>query len=67
MTCVLIWIGSEVREPPNFYGMDDLEEFLMKFELELVESQRLPVLDITLKSTPTIWWGTHKEKVNNWF
>jgi hypothetical protein len=32
-----------------------------------VENQRLPALDISLKSTPAIWWGTHKEKNNNWF
>jgi hypothetical protein len=24
MTCVLIWIGLEVREPPTFYGLNDL-------------------------------------------
>jgi hypothetical protein len=39
----------------------------MKFELEVVESKRLPVLYIALKYTPTHWWGTHKEKINNWF
>jgi hypothetical protein len=67
MTHALRWIGSEVREPPTFYGMNDLEEFFMKFELEVVEIQRLPVLDISLKATPSHWWGTHKEKINNWF
>jgi hypothetical protein len=65
MTPALRWIGSEVREPPNFYGLDDLEEFLIKFELEVVESQRLPVLYIALKGTLSCWWGTHKEKINN--
>jgi hypothetical protein len=51
----LRWIGSEVREPPTFYGMDDLEDILMKFELEEVEIQILPVLYIVLKDTPTRW------------
>jgi hypothetical protein len=46
MMHVLRWIGTEVREPPTFYGQNDLEEFLMKFELEVVENQILPVLDI---------------------
>jgi hypothetical protein len=37
----------------------------MKFELEVVENQRLLVLDIALKATSSRWWGTHKEKINN--
>jgi hypothetical protein len=65
MTCTLKWIGSEVREPLTFYGLNDLEEFLMNFELEVMENRRLPTLDIALKATPTCWWGTHKEKINN--
>jgi hypothetical protein len=67
MRCMLRWIGSKVREPPTFYGLNELEEFLMEFELELVESHRLPVLDISSKVTPAHWWGTHKEKIKNWF
>jgi hypothetical protein len=43
MMRALRWIGSEVREPPKFYGMNELEEFLMKFKLELIEIYRLPV------------------------
>jgi hypothetical protein len=60
MTWALIWVGIEVREPPNFYGLNELEEFLMKFELEVVENQRLSVLYISLKATPSFLWGTHK-------
>jgi hypothetical protein len=67
MTCVLRWIGSEVRETPTFYGLNDLKECFVKFELEVVQSQRLPVLDYALKYTPAHWWGTHKENINNWF
>jgi hypothetical protein len=58
MTCVLGWFGIEVREPPTFYGFNDLEEFLMKFEVEVMENQILPTLYISLKDTPTRWWGT---------
>jgi hypothetical protein len=39
----------------------------MKFSLELVKNQRLPVFYISLKATPSHWWGTHKENINNWF
>ena len=24
-------------------------------------------MDISLKSTPARWWGTHKEKIQNWY
>ena len=61
------WIGSEVREPPTFYGLNDLEEFLMKFELEVVESLILPILYIEMKATPSCWWGAQKENINNSF
>jgi hypothetical protein len=32
-----------------------------------MKNQRLSALEIALKTTPTRWWGTHKEKINNWF
>lgn len=32
-----------------------------------MENKRLPTLDISLKATPARSWGTHKEKINNWF
>jgi len=49
MTHALRWIGSEVREPPTFYGQNDLEKNLRNFELDVLENQRLLVLDIALK------------------
>jgi hypothetical protein len=55
MTCALRWIGSEVTKPPTFYGLNNLEEFLMKFELEVLENKILPVLDISLKDAPAHW------------
>jgi hypothetical protein len=65
MRCTLRWIGSEVREPPSFYGQNDLEEFLTKFELEVLECQMLLVLDISSKTTRVCWWGTHKENIHD--
>ena len=67
MTHALRWVGTEVREPPIFYGQNDLEEFFKKFGLEVLESQMLLVLYIFLKETPTRWWGTYKEKNHDWF
>ena len=54
------------KKASSFYGLNDLEFFFMEFE-SVVENQILPVLDIALKATPSHWWGTHKEKINNWF
>jgi hypothetical protein len=67
MTCAQIWTGSKVREPPIFYVQNDLEEFLTKFELEIIEIQRLLVLYISLKATPAHWCGIHKEKIHDWY
>jgi hypothetical protein len=67
MKHALRWVGTKVREPPIFYGLNDLEEFLMKYEVQVMDNQRLPELDIALKATPARWWVTHKEEINNWF
>jgi hypothetical protein len=32
-----------------------------------LETQRLLVLDISLKETPKRWWGTHKDKIHDWY
>jgi hypothetical protein len=59
------WVGTEIREPPSFHGVNDLEEFLTRYENEVLENQRLLALDIALKATPARWWGAHKETVKD--
>ena len=54
------WVGTEIRKPPSFHGLNDLEEFLTKYEDGVLENHRLLALDISLKETPTIWWCAHK-------
>jgi hypothetical protein len=61
------WIGIEIKEPPSFHGLNDLETFLTQYEDEVLESQRLLALDLALKATPTRWWGAHKETITNWY
>jgi hypothetical protein len=61
------WVGTEIREPPSFHGLNDLEEFLTKYEEEVLENQRLLALDIALKETPARWWGAHKETIQDWY
>jgi hypothetical protein len=57
----------EIREPPSFHRVNDLEAFLGKYEDEVLEHQRLLALHIELKATPTRWWGTHKETITDWY
>jgi hypothetical protein len=35
--CTVRWVGTEIREPPNFHGLNDLEELLKKYEDEVLE------------------------------
>jgi hypothetical protein len=57
----------EIREPPNFHGVNDIESLLAQYEDEVIENQRLLALNIALKATPARWWGTHKETIKDWY
>jgi hypothetical protein len=57
---IVRWVGMEIREPPSFHGINDLEVFLEQYEDEVLENQILFALDIALKATPARWWGAHK-------
>jgi len=48
------WVGTYIREPPSFHGVNDLEEFLTQYKDEVLENQRLLALDIAFKATPAI-------------
>jgi hypothetical protein len=64
---VVRWVGTEIREPPSFHGVNDLEAFLTRYEYEVLENHRLLAMDISLKETHAIWWGAHKETVKDWY
>jgi hypothetical protein len=61
------WVGTEIREPSSFHGVNDLEAFLIQYEDEVLENQRLLALDIALKATLARWWGAHKETIKDWY
>jgi hypothetical protein len=66
--CKLSKMGRyKIREPPSFHGVNDLEEFLTRYEYEVLPNQRLLALDIALKETPARWWGVHKETIRDWY
>jgi hypothetical protein len=64
---VVRWVGIEIREPPSFHGLNDLETFLTQYEDKVLENQRLLALDLALKDTHTRWWGAHKETITDWY
>ena len=36
--CTVIWVGMEIREPPNFHGVNELETFLTWYKDEVLEN-----------------------------
>jgi hypothetical protein len=40
---------------------------LTQYEDKVLENQRLLALDLALKTTPTRWWGQHKDTITNWY
>jgi hypothetical protein len=60
-------VGTKIKEPPTFHGLNDLEELLKNYEEEVLENHRFLSLDITIKETPTRWWGAHKETIQDWY
>jgi hypothetical protein len=65
--CVVWWISIEFKGPPSFHRLNDLETFVAQYEDEALENQRLLALDLELKATPAIWWGTHKDIITKWY
>jgi hypothetical protein len=60
------WVGTEVIEHPIYYGTSGLESFMVNMEENIVEDQRISMLDLSLQDTPTKWWANHKALVINW-
>jgi hypothetical protein len=38
---IIRWVGTEIKEPPSFYRINDLETFLTQYEDEVLENQIL--------------------------
>jgi hypothetical protein len=35
---VVRWVGAEIREPPSFHGINNLEAFLAQYEDDFLEN-----------------------------
>jgi len=51
---------------PYYDGLDDVSMFLDHFERDVPKEHWLQALDLTLRDTPTRWWGTHKDNFVDW-
>jgi hypothetical protein len=67
VTCGVRCSGTEVIQFSKFTEEDNLENFLIEFESEVLDSQILLVLDIALRVTPTQWWGAHNKEFQDWY
>lgn len=66
ITKSLHWIGTKICELPHFDGLTNVTTFFMEFETVIVEQHRLLALDVALKATPTRWWVTHNQHIQDW-
>jgi hypothetical protein len=57
------WIGITISNFPTFDGLNHIEELLSDFEEIVPIPKILLAMDEALKSTPTRWWGTHKNNI----
>jgi hypothetical protein len=62
----IIWIGTEVREPPTYGGTSEVHNFLASMEENITTEQRIFFLDLTLQDTAARWWATHKSLIMEW-
>ena len=47
-------------------GLIEVDDFLNKFEREVLEQQRFDALKWVLCVTPPRWWGTHQQNFEDW-
>jgi hypothetical protein len=62
----IIWIATEVREPPTYNATLEVHNFLTGMEEKITEEQRIFFLDLALQDTPARWWTTHKASIIEW-
>jgi hypothetical protein len=59
------WVGTDIREHQIYYGNSELDNLLFGMEENIVEDQRISVLDLSLQDTPAKWWTNHKTPIGN--
>jgi len=54
-------ISMEVRDFPTYDGLSEVDDFLNKFERELLKQQCFEALKWVLHAMPVRWWGACQE------
>ena len=49
-----------------FDGLSHIGNFLQEYEAKVPCAQRLSMLDMALRATPTRWWAMHKKNITTW-
>jgi len=59
MMRLLCCVSTKVRNLPMYDGLSEVDDFLNRFEREVLEQQRVEALKWILCATPARWWGAH--------
>jgi len=51
----------EIRDLPIYDGLSEVDDFLRRFEREVLEQHHLEVLKWVLHAMLARWWGTHQK------
>jgi len=64
--CRVNWGGIGKGDNPKYYGLELIDQFLDRLDQDVLEDQRIPLLDIMLMATPARWWKAHYQVLKDW-
>ena len=59
-------ISTKVRDLPTYDGLSEVDSFMNRFEIEVLEQQRFNSLKWVICVMPNRWWGTHQGSFEDW-
>jgi hypothetical protein len=63
---IVRWIGDEIGDCPTYDGTSYLHNFLIDMEDKVVKEQRISIVYIAFRYSPTRWWASHKGTIYSW-
>lgn len=51
---------------PKYYGLEPIDQFLDKMDQDVLENQRIPLLDNAPTPRPARWWKAHCQALKDW-
>ena len=61
------WIDIAFQEALVYDGLANLEGLLNDLNTRVAEEQKVSILDVALRVTPTRWWYMHRKELPNWY